>query len=42
MIYALLKEVRERSNIDPAVVEDICLGNVSFSCPKPFLLRSIS
>jgi acetyl-CoA acyltransferase 1 len=29
MIYALLKEVRERSNIDPALVEDICLGNVS-------------
>ncbi|KAK1960107.1 thiolase, partial [Colletotrichum sublineola] len=29
MIYALLKEVRERSKIDPAVVEDICMGNVS-------------
>lgn len=29
MIYALLKEVRERSNLDPALVEDICLGNVS-------------
>ncbi|KXX79391.1 3-ketoacyl-CoA thiolase, peroxisomal [Madurella mycetomatis] len=29
MVYALLKEVRERSNLDPAVVEDICLGNVS-------------
>ena len=29
MVYALLKEVRERSNIDPALVEDICLGNVS-------------
>jgi hypothetical protein len=28
MIYALLKEVRERSNIDPALVEDICMGNV--------------
>jgi hypothetical protein len=28
MVYALLKEVRERSNIDPALVEDICLGNV--------------
>lgn len=29
MIYALLKEVHERSNLDPALVEDICLGNVS-------------
>ncbi|CAK7206161.1 hypothetical protein SEUCBS139899_008946 [Sporothrix eucalyptigena] len=29
IIYALLKEVRERSNLDPALVEDICLGNVS-------------
>lgn len=28
LVYALLKEVRERSNLDPAVVEDICLGNV--------------
>ncbi|CAN8101947.1 unnamed protein product [Discula destructiva] len=29
LIYALLKEVNERSGIDPALVEDICLGNVS-------------
>lgn len=29
MIYALLKQVRERSNLDPALVEDICFGNVS-------------
>lgn len=29
MIYALLKEVRLRSNLDPALVEDIALGNVS-------------
>ncbi|KAM0548529.1 hypothetical protein ACHAPJ_009852 [Fusarium lateritium] len=29
ILYALLKEVRERSNLDPALVEDICLGNVS-------------
>lgn len=28
MVYALLKEVRERSAIDPALIEDICLGNV--------------
>jgi acetyl-CoA acyltransferase 1 len=29
MVYALLSEVRQRSNLDPALVEDICLGNVS-------------
>jgi len=28
LVYALLKEVRERSNLDPALVEDICMGNV--------------
>ena len=31
MVYALLKEVRERSNLDPALVEDITLGNVAIS-----------
>ncbi len=29
MVYALLKKVVEQSNLDPAVVEDVCLGNVS-------------
>ncbi|KAL2753131.1 hypothetical protein ACRALDRAFT_1058786 [Sodiomyces alcalophilus JCM 7366] len=29
LIYALLSQVRQRSNLDPALVEDICLGNVS-------------
>lgn len=29
MVYALLAEVNARSNLDPALVEDICLGNVS-------------
>lgn len=33
MIYALLKEVRERSKLDPALVEDICLGNVGNPAP---------
>ncbi|KAJ4316233.1 hypothetical protein N0V84_007942 [Fusarium piperis] len=31
MLYALLKEVRELSHLDPALVEDICFGNVSDS-----------
>ncbi|KAK4213424.1 3-ketoacyl-CoA thiolase [Rhypophila decipiens] len=29
LAYAILKEVKERANIDPALVEDICMGNVS-------------
>jgi acetyl-CoA acyltransferase 1 len=28
MIYSLLKKVIEKSNLDPSLVEDICLGNV--------------
>lgn len=29
MVYALLKETLAQSKIDPALVEDVCLGNVS-------------
>jgi len=29
IVYKLMKEVNARSNLDPALVEDICLGNVS-------------
>lgn len=37
MVYALLKEVRERSNLDPGLVEDIALGNVRRLPPRiPF------
>jgi acetyl-CoA acyltransferase 1 len=28
MIYSLLKKVLEKSQIDPKVIEDVCLGNV--------------
>jgi acetyl-CoA acyltransferase 1 len=28
IVVKLLKEVVKRSNVDPALVEDICLGNV--------------
>jgi acetyl-CoA acetyltransferase len=31
MIYSLLKKVIEKSNLDPSLVEDICLGNVCSS-----------
>lgn len=30
MIYALLKEVVQKSKLDPALIEDVCLGNVRF------------
>lgn len=33
LVYALLAQVRERSGIDPALVEDICLGNVRTQPP---------
>ncbi|KAG5925952.1 hypothetical protein E4U53_003192 [Claviceps sorghi] len=29
IMYALLKQVRERTSLDPALVEDICFGNVA-------------
>lgn len=29
LIYALLQQVREKSQLDPALVDDICMGNVS-------------
>lgn len=30
IVYSLLKEVVNKSNLDPQLVEDICLGNVCF------------
>jgi acetyl-CoA acyltransferase 1 len=40
MVYALLKEVVSRSSLDPALIEDVCLGNVShiLSLPARFTL----
>lgn len=29
IVYALLKETLAKSNLDPALIEDVCLGNVS-------------
>ena len=29
MVYSLLKEVIRKSNLDPQMIEDICMGNVS-------------
>ncbi len=28
IVYSILKKVLEKSKIDPALVEDVCLGNV--------------
>lgn len=33
LVYALLKEVLAKSQVDPAQIEDVCLGNVA---PPPF------
>jgi acetyl-CoA acetyltransferase len=33
IVYALLKETLAKSKIDPALVEDVCLGNVRSSHP---------
>ncbi|KAG8168889.1 hypothetical protein KVR01_001638 [Diaporthe batatas] len=41
MVYALLKEVKERSALDPALIEDICLGNVS-DAKASYKLRAAS
>jgi acetyl-CoA acetyltransferase len=37
IIYALLKETLAKSQIDPALIEDVCLGNVCPSNPLPRL-----
>jgi acetyl-CoA acetyltransferase len=29
LVFKMLEQVRLRSNVDPAVVDDVCLGNVS-------------
>lgn len=31
LVYSMMKAVVEKSNLDPAVIEDVCLGNVSSS-----------
>ena len=35
IIYVLLKELIAKSKIDPALIEDVCLGNVRHSSPPP-------
>ncbi|MCJ1339764.1 hypothetical protein MMC09_005055 [Bachmanniomyces sp. S44760] len=41
IVYATLKKLLEKSNIDPQVVEDICLGNVSDS-KAAYIVRAAS
>ena len=35
MVYLLLKKVVEKSNLDPQLFEDVCLGNVSLNEQLP-------
>lgn len=39
MVYSLLKEVNQRSKLDPNLVEDICMGNVGDS-KAPYKVRA--
>lgn len=41
LVYALLKEVVKKSNIDPALIEDIALGNVS-NGKAAYIIRAAS
>ncbi|KAL8703447.1 MAG: hypothetical protein Q9201_003385 [Fulgogasparrea decipioides] len=41
LIYSLLKKVIDKSNIDPQMVEDICLGNVNHA-KSAYLVRAAS
>jgi len=41
IVYSLLKKVLERSNIDPQMIEDVCLGNVLLP-PLPLKPHSLT
>lgn len=41
LLYALLREVLAKSNIDPALIEDVCLGNVNDG-KAAYLIRAAS
>lgn len=41
LLYALLKEVVGKSNLDPALIEDVCLGNVNDG-KAAYLIRAAS
>ncbi|KAF7713127.1 3-ketoacyl-CoA thiolase [Penicillium ucsense] len=41
MVYALLKETLSRSKIDPALIEDVCLGNVN-EAKAAYMVRAAS
>lgn len=41
IIYSLLKQLLNKSNIDPAVIEDVCLGNVNDG-KAAYLVRAAS
>jgi acetyl-CoA acyltransferase 1 len=37
IVVKILKEAVKRMNMDPALVEDVCLGNVRPPSPLPFV-----
>jgi acetyl-CoA acyltransferase 1 len=41
MLYALMREVVGRSNLDPNIIEDVVLGNVRYSNLASFLWFSV-
>lgn len=41
MVYTLLKQLLNKSNIDPALIEDVCLGNVNDG-KAAYLVRAAS
>lgn len=41
IVYALLKQLLNKSNIDPALIEDVCLGNVNDG-KAAYLVRAAS
>ena len=38
IVYTLLKQVLDKSRIDPQLIEDVCLGNVSLEVPNQLSL----
>lgn len=40
MVFKILEQVVKKSNLDPQMVEDICLGNVSHSTNTPGISQS--
>ena len=42
LVLKLLQQVRSRTDFDPALVDDICLGNVRSQQSKPTLATDLT